>query len=54
MQDTKKKVERKKLKEVNEQELQRVVGGLASCGECLCGSGSGSATSSSSDIGCVC
>lgn len=43
MKDTKKKEERsRKLKEVNEQELQRVMGGAIGCGECLCGSGSGS------------
>lgn len=48
-----KKVERKKLKEVNEQELQRVMGGLAGCGECLCGS-SGSSTQSFDREICAC
>ncbi|HEX3130377.1 MAG TPA: hypothetical protein VH394_23775 [Thermoanaerobaculia bacterium] len=54
MKDTKKQTERKsKLKEVNEQELRRVTGGLASCGDCLCGTGSGSSTQSSYEI-CAC
>jgi hypothetical protein len=54
MKDTKKIERSKKLKEVNEQELRRVMGGLASCGECLCGSSGSSSTQSYQDLGCVC
>ena len=49
---TKEERSKKKLKEVNEQELQRVMGGAIGCGECLCGSSA--ATRSSYDVGCVC
>jgi len=52
MKDTKKNP--KKLKEVNEQELRRVMGGAIGCGECLCGSGSGSTTSSFERESCAC
>ena len=55
MKDATKKEERskKKLKEVNEQELQRVMGGIGGCFDCVCGSGSSSGFSAQSSF-CSC
>lgn len=40
MKETKKDERPKKLREVNEEELRRVMGGALGCGGCVCGSGS--------------